>query len=493
MDNLTPQVIVQGLDKYIVGQRQAKKAVAVALRNRIRRRELPRELQKEVTPKNILMIGPTGVGKTEIARRVAELVDAPLIKVEATKFTEVGYVGRDVESIIQDLVETCVMKVHEEKLREVQSKAEKLAAERLLAYLYRQVTRKRAVAKAQGSVAVSVKAQAGGSGLASVGADDGVEAKALSTSSTQTTDSLGRKGRYQHSREEVARLLENRKLEDHMIEIEIGNDIDGFGSVLEFAPGMTSDEIHETFNEFVENYKSIATRRKVKKVSVRDARRILVREEANKLVDFDSVVDTAIQRSEETGVVFIDEMDKLAGPKIEVGADISGEGVQRDLLPIVEGTTVMTRYGPIKTDHILFIAAGSFYDSKPADLIPEIQGRFPLRVELESLSQADLERILVEPENALTKQYQALLKTEDVDVVFAEDGVSEIARLSAVMNERSENIGARRLYTITEKVLEDLSFNASDYAGQQVVIDAAYVHEHIGDLIKDEDLSRYIL
>jgi len=256
---------------------------------------------------------------------------------------------------------------------------------------------------------------------------------------------------------------------------------------------MTSEEIHETFNEFVENYKSITTRRKIKKVSVREARRILVREEASKLVDFDSVIDTAIQRTEETGVVFIDELDKLAGPKIEVGADVSGEGVQRDLLPIVEGTTVMTRYGPIRTDHILFIAAGSFYDSKPADLIPEIQGRFPLRVELESLSQDDLKRILLEPENALTKQYQALLKTEKVDVVFTEDGISEIARLSALMNERAENIGARRLHTIMEKVLEDLSFNAADYAGQQVTIDAAYVHEHIGDLIKDEDLSRYIL
>lgn len=439
---LTPQWIVQELDKYIVGQEEAKKVVAIALCNRERRRKLPEELREEIVPKNILMIGPTGVGKTEIARRLAKIIDAPFIKVEATKFTEVGYVGRDVDSIINELVETAVMQVYEEELKKVEVKAEKLALERLLDYISRQLPEKTA---AQTSSRLLHKIRGG-----------------------------------KLSRERLARMLMSHKLDNEEIEIEV--------------VGETSNSVLELKGDG--EYWDISSKegqRRWRKVSVKEARRLLAREEANKLINFEAIIDEALRRVEERGVVFIDEVDKLCAPQVEIGRDVSGEGVQRDLLPLVEGTTIFTRFGAVKTNHILFISAGVFSKNKPSDLIPEFQGRFPLRVELKPLSQRDLERILVEPKNALTKQYQALLSTEGVELVFTPDGISEIARMAVLLNERMENIGARRLYTIMEKVLEEINFTASQRRGERVVIDREYVLQHIGNLIKDDDISRYIL
>lgn len=475
MDNLTPRAIVKELEKYVVGQEDAKKVVAIALRNRERRRHLAPELRQDVMPKNILMIGPTGVGKTEIARRMAALIEAPFVKVEATKFTEVGYVGRDVESIITDLVESAVAREYEKKLKDVEDKAEKLATERIVDYLCQQWPR--AIAKA------AVQAE----GMKALSAEDARPSLRADKTALKT------KRRPYHYRQFVANLLKSKQLEEQFVEIEVGLEPE------DAADFRFQSEDALDFGEMSDNYgvysghRPYPRERRWRKVAVKDARRILAREEANRLVDFDDVVDRAIGRVEEDGVVFIDELDKLAGPRVDVGRDVSGEGVQRDLLPIVEGTTVMTRYGPVKTEHILFVAAGAFYQSKPADLIPELQGRFPLRVELSPLSQVDLKRILVEPRNALTKQYQALMKTEGIDLVFADDAIDEVARLASLMNERVENIGARRLYTILEKALEELSFSAPEMAGQRVVVDAAYIREHVGGLVADEDLSRYIL
>lgn len=467
MNNLTPQRIVQELDRYIVGQEEAKRAVAVALRNRERRRELRPEIRNEVMPKNILMIGPTGVGKTEIARRLAAMINAPFLKVEATKFTEVGYVGRDVESIIHDLMEASMGKVYQEKLIEVENKAERLATERILNYLCQQLVQrgKHHAAKVQ-------QTSASGS---NIGAEK-AEARRP----------------YSKIRHQVAKLLGKNQLEDQYIEIEVGSDEEELGSLAEFPLGIDVDNVSASFSPFAEGFRSFAQRRK-RKVQVKEARRILTREEANKLLDFDQVIEQAQERAEENAIIFIDELDKLVGPKVTTGRDVSGEGVQRDLLPLLEGTTVMSRYGSIKTHHMLFVAAGTFYHDKPADLIPELQGRFPLRVELNPLSPKDLERILTEPRNALTKQYQALLATEGLTLTFAEDGIREIARLATLMNERMENIGARRLHTIMERVLEELSFTAAERRGEQVVVDAAYVSQHTKDLVQDENLSRYIL
>lgn len=459
MEAPMPQAIVEELDKYIVGQKEAKKVVAIALRTRERRRQLPVEMRREIMPKNILMIGPTGVGKTEIARRMAAMINAPFIKVEATKFTEVGYVGRDVESIITDLVETAVTKGYEDRLKEVESKAEKLATEKIIDYICQQ--------SAQPAVARQEEARA-------VGRESRVRGR-----------------RQLKSRRYVAQLLLKRQLEDQVIEIEVSGEhlAPGFLSGAYTRVDVEEEAIFGDTPEVPRNYEGGQRRR----VPVREARRILAREEASRLVDFDEVVDETIAQVEENGVVFIDELDKLVGPKVEIGRDVSGEGVQRDLLPIVEGTMVMTRFGPVKTEHILFIAAGSFCHGKPSELIPELQGRLPLRVELSPLSQDDLERILLEPRNALTKQYQALLSTEGVELSFAPEGMREIARLACLMNERTENIGARRLYTIMEKVLEEISFQAPEEKGQKVVVDQAYVQQHVGNLIADEDLSRYIL
>lgn len=470
MGELTPKAIVEELDKYIIGQQAAKKAVAIALSNRERRRKIPEEMRREVMPKNILMIGPTGVGKTEVARRLAGMMKAPFAKVEATKFTEVGYVGRDVESIIHDLVEISTSKVYHQQLEEVEGKAERFATERILGYLCQQMGQKRnRRAIGQGQQALS--------GAAEV--------------TKQAPVCAGSGGERTVSRQRVSRLLNNHKLEEQVIEIEVGGDLEMADSLLEPRMEMDGDD-DCLFEECYRNVRGHGGQRK-RKVSVREARRILIRDEANKLLDFDEVIERAIRNAEENAVVFIDEIDKLCGPKIDMGRDISGEGVQRDLLPLLEGMTVMTRYGPMKTEHILFIAAGTFSQNKPADLVPEFQGRFPLRVEFDSLSQQDLERILVEPQSSLSKQYQALLATEGVALEFTDSGITEIARFALLMNERNENIGARRLFTIVERLLEEISFTASERRGEKVVVDANYVGQQVGGLIKDENLSRYIL
>lgn len=485
-ENLTPRQIVEELDKYIVGQDAAKKAMAIALRNRYRRRMLPAEVREDVAPKNILMIGATGVGKTEIARRVAALCGAPFVKVEATRFTEVGYVGRDVESIVQELVEASVSRLAEQRLQEVQSQAERIANERIVDYLCQQVpsrARRRGVRKNQLGAGIPIAAQPMSAAPEAAKDEQGATASA-EASGVEQSATLAQRRR-------MARLLRSQRLEDTIIEIEVSTENDSYESVWEFSTGMTHEEISEGLREFVETYST--ARKRSKKVSVRDARRLLTREEANKLIDYDSVVDQAVDLAEQNGIVFIDEIDKIAGSGIEIGSDISGEGVQRDLLPIIEGSAVMTRYGPVKSDHVLFIAAGSFSRSKPSDLIPELQGRFPLRVELQSLGPEEMVRILKEPKNALVKQYTVLLSTEGIDLQFSEDAIVEVASTACRMNHQLEDIGARRLQTIMEYVLEDISFRAPDMRGQTVMVDAAYVREKMSKIVADEDLSRYIL
>src|SRR3954447_7332006 len=463
LENLTPAQTVVELDKYIIGQNEAKRAVAVALRNRYRRQLLPEQLRREVQPKNILMIGPTGVGKTEVARRVARLVDAPFIKVEATKFTEVGYVGRDVESIIRDLVEVAISDLHSSRLEQVNEQATNLASQRLVDLLADQTIQRRPLRTRQKQV---------------------VEAAA------ELPDEITAK-RKARERKRISRLLAENALEEETVEIEI-EEVDNFeeyGS--EFTGDLGPDEIYETVQDVLG---SLLPRRSMRRrVSVREARRILTQQEANRLVDFDAVVDEAIQRTEDSGVVFLDEIDKTIPSNSEYGADVSAEGVQRDLLPIVEGSVVMTRYGPIRTDHILFIAAGAFHQSRPSDLIPELQGRLPIRVELQSLTEDDLFRILTEPENALTKQYCALLATEGVQLEFDEAALREMARLATLVNARNEDISARRFQTIIEKVVEEISFDADQFAGQLIAIDSAFVQGRVGEVAEDDDLSNFIL
>jgi len=457
MTELTPAVVVRELDRYIVGQREAKKAIAIALCTRERRKKVPDEMRREIVPRNILMIGPTGVGKTEIARRVAGLLDAPFVKVEATKFTEVGYVGRDADSIIGELVEASFMHIYERRLKEVETKAERLANEKLVGYVCRQLA--------------PVPPERVRSKMAAVGSGAG--------------QAVQRRG---PDRRLVSKLLQTSKLDDQMVEIEAGDEAYAFDA------GFAADYgYYDDYGDGYGDYRERHSRRRKRKVSIKEARRILTRAEANKLLDMNQVVDEAVRHAEESGVVFIDELDKLIGPKVEVGRDISGEGVQRDLLPLLEGATVMTRFGPVKTDHILYVAAGAFRQSNPSELIAELQGRLPIRVELSRLAQEDMERILTEPANALTKQYRALMAAEGVELEFTADGIKEIARYAVLMNERTENIGARRLSTIMEKVLEDLSFTASERKGEKVVVDAAYVRDRVARLVKDEDLSRYIL
>lgn len=476
MKDLTPQQIVRELDRYIVGQDAAKRSVAIALRNRYRRLQLPADLQSEITPKNILMIGPTGVGKTEIARRLAKLADAPFIKVEATKFTQVGYVGRDVESIIRDLMETAVGMVHEERVSQVRERASQAAEKRILDIL----TAKAAVDDMAIAPAASRSASMAPSALTTAPAG----------SSNNATPSAAPARRRKPTRKSVAERLARNELDEQMIEIELEPE-DAYPSVFEFMAGFAGDEVGGDFQEILSAMPG--NRRRSRQVSVKDARRLLTQEEANKLIDLDEVIEEGTKRVEQSGVVFLDEIDKIAGVKSESGPDVSGEGVQRDLLPIIEGSTVMTRFGPVKTDHVLWITAGAFHNSRPSDLIPELQGRLPLRVELSSLSQSDYVRILTQPENSLVRQFQALLGVEDVTVEFTPDGLEEIARCAFTMNERIENIGARRLHTISERVLEDVSFNAPSLTGQTITVDAAFVDERLGELLKDEDLSRYIL
>ncbi len=495
---LTPRQVVEMLNKYIVGQDEAKRAVAIALRNRYRRQRLTSEMRDEVSPKNILMTGPTGVGKTEIARRVAKLIDAPFLKVEATKFTETGYVGRDVDSIIRDITEIAFNIIHDEKLAEVKEQAEALANEKLIGYIVATQTRRREEQRSHGkrkAVAEVEEVAADEAAPASEPSSDHQSAKPHPRkAAAQPKPNPAQERRIRAARRRVAQQLAAQQLEDEPVEIDLdgGPDME-FSNIIEFMPGMSPDEMSDSFRDFMDNVQQMGGHRRSRKMPVKEARRVLISEESHKLLDFDTMVEQTIKRVENTGVVFIDELDKIIGSSVDVGPDVSNEGVQRDLLPIVEGSTVMTRYGQVKSDHILFIAAGAFHQNKPSDLIPELQGRFPLRVELASLEQEDLEAILVQPENALTKQYQALLATEDVTLEFTSDGLTRIAALAAEMNAHTEDIGARRLHTIMEKVLEDVSFDAADNPGTSVVVDAKYVDDKIGDLVEDEDLSRFIL
>jgi ATP-dependent HslUV protease ATP-binding subunit HslU len=487
MKDLTPEQIVRELDRYIVGQPEAKRAVAVALRNRYRRLQLAPEAQAEITPKNILMIGPTGVGKTEIARRLARLADAPFVKVEATKFTQVGYVGRDVESIIRDLMDSAVNMVHEEKQAQVQAQAESLAQQRILNYLLEPPK----TAAPAGETRAPGELDGASAGVRDLLLAEQASAEKAGKASARAKPARRGQPRVTNARRKrVAEMLANRQLEEQIIEIELEPD-DGYASVLEFVAGMASEDSESEFQELIGGIPG--QRKRSRRVSVKEARRILTQEEANKLIDFDQVVEDATRRVEQSGVVFLDELDKVAGAKVEIGPDVSGQGVQRDLLPIVEGSTVMTRYGPVKTDHILWIAAGAFYSAKPGDLIPELQGRFPLRVELQNLSRDDFKAILTQPENALTRQYQALLRTEGVELVFTDDGLEEMASMAVQMNQRMENIGARRLHTIIEKLLEELSFDAPNLRGQTITLDRAFVKARLDGLVKNEDLSKYIL
>ncbi|GGK13828.1 ATP-dependent protease ATPase subunit ClpY [Caldalkalibacillus thermarum] len=462
---LTPRQIVEELDRYIVGQQQAKKAVAIALRNRYRRSLLPAHMQDEIVPKNILMIGPTGVGKTEIARRLAKLVNAPFVKVEATKFTEVGYVGRDVESMVRDLVETSIRMVKQEKIESVKDRAEQLANQKLVELLVPGRKQKRGVKN-------PLEMFFGG-------ADD---EQNQDTSQHQEEQLLAQK------RKQVAHQLALGELEDRMVEIEVE---DQTPNMFEIISGQGVEQMGINMQDLFGHL--MPKRTKKRKVPVSEARRILTQMEANKLIDMDEVQQEAIKRAEQSGIIFIDEIDKIAGKQGTQSPDVSREGVQRDILPIVEGSTVMTKYGPVKTDYILFIAAGAFHMAKPSDLIPELQGRFPIRVELTDLAVEDFVRILTEPENALIKQYTALLETEGIKVEFSDDAIYELAKIAAQVNQNTDNIGARRLHTIMEKLLEDLSFEAPDIHLEKIEITPEYVREKLNSIAKDKDLSQYIL
>ena len=501
MKDLTPQQIVRELDRYIVGQADAKRAVAIALRNRYRRLALSPELQAEITPKNILMIGPTGVGKTEIARRLAKLADAPFVKVEATKFTQVGYVGRDVESIIRDLMDAAVAMAHDQRANEVSERAARAAEDRIIDILTEQVVAEEAdtVARASGALKLEKGEKADTTPPHAPSRASRAKTPAMTPSAASNISSLAgakvaggrvtRRARAQ-TRKQVAERLARNEFDERIIEIELEPE-ESYPSVFEFVAGMSGDDMGDGFQEFLSGMPG--GRRRTRAVSVKEARRLLAQEEANKLIDFEQVVEDATQRVEQSGVIFLDEIDKIVGSKVDTGPDVSGEGVQRDLLPIVEGSTVMTRFGPVKTDHILWIAAGAFHNAKPSDLIPEMQGRLPLRVELSALARDDYERILTQPENALTRQYEALLAVDQVKLEFTADGLREMSTCAWRMNERVENIGARRLHTIMEKALEDVSFQGPELAGQTITVDAAFVRERLGPLMEDEDLSRYIL
>ena len=463
MENLTPQQIVNELDKYIIGQQEAKKSVAVALRNRYRRSRLPKEQQEEISPKNIIMIGPTGVGKTEIARRLAKLVQAPFVKVEATKFTEVGYVGRDVESMIRDLLEAAIRQVNERMTQEVEQQAEQLAEERLLDILAPLPKKKTAM-----------------NNPFEMFFNNG---NAASTNTENTADLQTIK----YKREILKQKLRRQELEDDFIDVEVEDS----NSMNDMLASMGMDDTNGNLGDMFNNF--MPKKMKKRKVTVTQARKILAQQEAEKLVDFDDVKQEAIALAENHGIIFLDEIDKIAGKGSSSGPDVSREGVQRDILPIVEGSVVKTKYGNIRTDHILFIAAGAFHVAKPTDLIPELQGRFPVRVYLENLTQQDLERILREPDNSLLKQYTQLMKTEDVALTFTDDAVTQLAKIAYDLNEEAENLGARRLHTILEKLLADLMYAASDYAGTQFTIDSAYVKEHLSEMMIDRDLSKFIL
>jgi len=457
LDELTPREIVVELDKYVIGQKDAKRAVAIALRNRTRRQKLTPELAEEIMPKNILMIGPTGVGKTEIARRLAKLANSPFLKVEASKFTEVGYVGRDVESIVRDLVEIAIENIREEKLEDVSDKAELNAEERLLDILLPPSQPQRPVeSTTAGGVVI-----------------DGSTSLAESSSRT---------------REKLRQQLREGKLDERQVEIDVR---ERNFPTFEIMSAQGVEEMDINIKDMLPNI--FGARTKKRKMKVDEAFEYLIQEEEQRLIDMDQVTRIAIERVENAGIVFLDEVDKIAGREGGHGPDVSREGVQRDILPIVEGTTVNTRYGMVRTDHILFIAAGAFHVSKPSDLIPELQGRFPIRVELQSLTMEDFVRILTEPKSSLVKQYTALLDTEGVKLEFTPEALDEIAHFAFRVNENTENIGARRLHTIMERVLDELSFDAPEKKGEHVIVDADYVRKMLADIVKDQDLSRYIL
>jgi ATP-dependent HslUV protease ATP-binding subunit HslU len=452
LDEMSPREIVEQLDRYVVGQKAAKKAVAIALRNRIRRQKLDEEMAQEVAPKNIIMIGPTGVGKTEIARRLARLANSPFLKVEATKFTEVGYVGRDVESMIRDLAEIAVDMVREEKITEIEEKAEQNAEERLLDLLLATVQ----------NIPGEGKRMEGGKDLT----------------------------RIENLREKLRKQLRAGKLDTRIVELEIREHPMSPIS-LQFFEGSSFEELQFNMRDLLSGM--VDGKSKKRRMPVAEAADHIVQEEEQKLVDMDQVARLALDRVEQSGIVFLDEIDKIAGRESGHGPDVSREGVQRDILPIVEGTSVNTRYGMLRTDHILFIAAGAFHVSKPTDLIPELQGRFPIRVEMTTLSEEDFVRILKEPKNALIKQYTALLATEGLKIRFTEDAIREIAKLACLVNESTENIGARRLHTIVEALLEDVSFEGKQKKPKKIQINATYVRQKLGDIVQDKDLSRYIL
>ena len=462
LDELTPREIVRELDKYVVGQHDAKRAVAIALRNRMRRQKLTPELAEEVIPKNIIMIGPTGVGKTEIARRLAKLANSPFMKVEASKFTEVGYVGRDVESMIRDLVEIAIDMVREEKLEDVQDKAELNAEERLLDLLLP-------------SMPTQVPARPAAQDNQPIGF--GLEKEPLLA---------GEPG--SRTREKLRQQLREGKLDERMVELDVR---EKSMPAFEIITNQGVEEMDVNMKDMLPNI--FGSRTKKRKMKVSEAFEYLIQEEEQRLVDMDQVTRIAVERVENSGIIFLDEIDKIAGREGGHGPDVSREGVQRDILPIVEGTTVNTRYGMVRTDHILFIAAGAFHVSKPSDLIPELQGRFPIRVELQSLTVEDFIKILTEPKSSLTKQYIALLETEGVKLEFTPEALQEVANFAFKVNEGTENIGARRLHTIMERVLDKISFEAPDLKEKDIVIDADYVIKNLADIVKDQDLSRYIL
>ncbi len=465
MDVLTPQQIVRELDKYIIGQDDAKKSVAVALRNRYRRSLLPKEQQEEISPMNIIMIGPTGVGKTEIARRLAKLVQAPFVKVEATKFTEVGYVGRDVESMVRDLVEAAIRQVNENRTQEVEEQAQRMAEDRLLDIMM-----------------PLPKKHSGNNPIEMFFRNNGANSAAPSQPENPSEIQ-----NIKDQREILRQKLRRQELEDEYVEIEV----EDHSAMADMLSSMGVDDSNGSFSDMFSNF--LPKRTKKRRVTVEQARKVLAQQEAEKLVDFEDVKQEAIHLAENHGIIFLDEIDKIAGAGSTSGPDVSREGVQRDILPIVEGSVVKTKYGNVCTDHMLFIAAGAFHVSKPTDLIPELQGRFPVRVYLDSLTQADLERILREPDNSLLKQYTQLLSTEGVELVFTDEAVSELARIACDLNEQTENLGARQLHTILEKLLADVMYSASDYAGEQFVIDEAYVRAQLREIAVERDLSKFIL